>query len=99
MAGPTVGRMTEFLVEVYLARGGGDALERRSAQARTAAEELTSEGTPVTFLHSIFVPDDETCFFLYEAVSADVVRAVAQRAALPFERVSEALTESKGASP
>jgi hypothetical protein len=88
--------MTAFLVEVYLPRGRGDALVRRSAQARTAAEALTSEGTPVTFLHSIFVPEDETCFFLYEAVSSDVVRAVGRRAALPFERVSEALTESEG---
>jgi hypothetical protein len=90
--------VTEFLVEVYLPRGGGDGLELRTAQARTAAEELTGEGTPVTFLHSIFVPEDETCFFLYEAVSADDVREVVRRAALPLEHVAEALTESKGAS-
>jgi hypothetical protein len=88
--------VTEFLVEVYLPRGGGIALECRAAQARTAAEELTREGTFVRFLHSIFVPEDETCFFLYEAASADAVREVVHRAALSFERVSEARTESKG---
>jgi hypothetical protein len=37
---------------------------------------------PVCFLRAIFVPEDETCFFLYEEVSTD--------AALPFERIIEA---------
>ena len=88
--------MTAFLVEVYLPRGRGDALERRSAQARTAAEQLTSEGTPVTFLHSIFVPEDETCFFLYEAETVEDVERATQRASLGVERIAQAVTTSKG---
>jgi hypothetical protein len=88
--------MVEFLVELYVSRGDGGSVESSAAKARLAAEELTREGTPVRYLHSIFVPEDETCFFLYQAVSADAVREAARRAALPFERVSEAVAESNG---
>jgi hypothetical protein len=87
--------MTEFLVEVYLSRSGG--ADESAARARRAAEELTREGTPVQYLSSIFVPADETCFFLYQAASAEAVHEAARRASLAFERVSEAVAESKGA--
>ncbi len=88
--------MAEFLVELYVSREDGAGVGSRSEIARLAADELTGEGIPVRYLHSIFVPEEETCFFLYEAVSADAVREAAQRAALPFERISEAVAQSKG---
>jgi hypothetical protein len=83
--------VAEYLVELYVAREDSAALERGAAQAQRAAEELTREGTPVRFLRSIFVPEDETCFFLYEAPSAAIVRDAVGRAALSFERVVEAV--------
>jgi hypothetical protein len=88
--------MAEFLVELYVSREDGVGVGGRSEVARLAAEELTREGTPVRYLHSIYVPEEEVCFFLYEAASADAVREAAQRAVLPFERVSEAVANSKG---
>jgi hypothetical protein len=84
--------MAEFLVELYVGRTDAAAVESGAERARLGAAELTREGVPVCFMRSIFVPDDETCFFLFEAPSADVVRAAAQRAALAFERVTEVLT-------
>jgi len=84
----------EFLVELYVSREDAAAVERGAERTRRAAEELTREGTPVRFVRSIFVPEDETCFFLCEAVSAEAVREAARRAALSFERVTEALAES-----
>lgn len=83
--------MGEFLVELYVSRTDGDSVERRAARARAAAEDLTREGAPVRFLRSIFLPEDETCLFLYEASSAADVREAARRAALPVERVAEAV--------
>src|SRR5437764_5027776 len=83
--------MAEFLVELYVSSRNAAAVERGAARARVAAEELTREGTPVRYLRSIFVPEDETCFYLCEACSADAVREVARRATLPFERVTEAM--------
>ena len=88
--------MAEFLVELYISREDGVGVGGSSEIARLAADELTREGTPVRYLNSIYVPEEEICFFLYEAVSADAVREAAQRAALPFERVSEAVAHSKG---
>ena len=88
--------MTEFLVELYLSRSDPAAVERGAAQARLAAEELSREGTPVRYLRSIFLPEDETCFLLYAAARAEHVVEAARRAELPFERVTEALSESRG---
>ena len=83
--------MAEFLVELYVSRTDPDAVGRDAERARAASAELTREGTPVRFLRSIFVPEDETCFFLFEADSADAVREAQRRAAIPAGRIGEAL--------
>jgi hypothetical protein len=83
--------MTEYLLELYVARADAVAVERGSERVRRAAEEHTREGTPVRYLRSIFVPDDETCFVIFEAGSAEAVREVARRAALSFEHVAAAI--------
>ena len=74
----------------------GAAVARGDERARIAAEELTREGSSIRFLRSIFVPEDETCFYLCEAASVEVVTELAQRAALPFEHVAEALAAPRG---
>jgi Protein of unknown function (DUF4242) len=90
--------VAEFLLECYVSRTDGRALARREERARVAAEELTREGTPIRVLRSIFVPDDETCFYLYEAETVEAVREAARRAALPSQRIAEAISDSKGAT-
>ena len=82
--------MSEFLVETYVSRADRLAVERGGERARAASEQLTREGRPVRLLRTIFVPEDETCFYLFEAVSATAVREAATRAAVPFERITEA---------
>ncbi len=83
--------MAEFLIELYVSRSDAELVERSAEQARLAAETLTREGTPVRYLRSIFVPEDETCFLLIEAASAESVREALHRAQLPFERLTESL--------
>jgi DNA-binding CsgD family transcriptional regulator len=81
-----------YLVETYLARDGGDDCNARWQRAAAAADELTREGTRVRFDHTIFVPEDEICFFVVDAPSSrDVVRA-AERARLQPFRVVEAIS-------
>ena len=43
------------------------------------------------FLRSIFVPEDDACFLLYEGPSAQSVRAAAVRAKLGVRRVDAVL--------
>ena len=87
--------MAEFLVEAYRARTD-TAADEHAQRARDAAEELSRAGTPVRYLRSIFLPDDETCFYLYQADSADAVRTAALHAELPFARIVEAVTDPTG---
>lgn len=82
--------LATYLVEVYLPKLGGDELPKAAARARSAASEMAREGTPVRFLRSIFIPEDETCFSLYEGPSAEAVREASERAGISFERVAEA---------
>ena len=84
--------MSEFVGEMYLARTDLDAVHRTAALARAAAEALALDGADVRYVQSMFVPDDETFFCVYEAASADAVRAAAARAFLTFDRIAEAMT-------
>ncbi len=86
--------MTEYLVEFYLSRTDAAALARCAAQARLAAEEQARLGVPVRYLRSMFVPEDETCFLLYEAETAESARRAATLAAVEVERVSEVIGET-----
>jgi Protein of unknown function (DUF4242) len=89
--------MAEFLLEVYATRTDPCALDEAARRAQAAADLLASEGTTVRYVRSIFVPDDETCFHLYEADSAGMVREVARRAGLSIDRVVETRSaEAKG---
>jgi hypothetical protein len=83
--------MPSYLVETYLARGdasGRVACERR---AHSAAEALTREGTRVRFDRAIHVPEDEICFFVFEAPSNLAATLLAERAGLDHVRVVEAI--------
>jgi Nickel responsive protein SCO4226-like len=84
-----------YLVETFLARGQGEERLARWRRSCSAAEELTREGTPVRFDHTIYVPEDEICFFVIDAPSSrDAVRA-AERAGLQPCRVVEAVSPEK----
>jgi len=87
--------MPEFLLELYVSRGDGDAVERKARSARVAALELTREGRSVQYVRSIFVPEDETCFFLYEAETAGDVEEAARRASLEFDHGALAVAARK----
>jgi hypothetical protein len=91
----TLGSMTSgherYLVEAYVRRS--DASEARAAgrDARAAAEELSDEGTHVRYVRSTFLPNDETCFHVFEAVSEEAVREVCRRAGIGPGRIVRAV--------
>jgi hypothetical protein len=84
-----------FLVETYLARGdvkGRAACERR---ARSVAAELTGDGIRVRFDRTIHIPEDEICFFVFDAPSGSDAALAAQRAELGPLRVVEAVSSGE----
>jgi hypothetical protein len=90
---------SEFLAELFTE---ADDIDGRSAlvQRASAAAEASGE---VRFVRSIFVPDDEICFLVFEAESAAAVTRLAEQAALPLDRVvraelGAAERDTKGAS-
>jgi Protein of unknown function (DUF4242) len=84
--------MAEYLLERYAPRSDSDAAAASADRARREAEQMSREGTPVRLVRSIFVPDDETCFELYEAESLDAVREAARRAELRVDRITKTVT-------
>jgi hypothetical protein len=87
--------MPSYLVETFLARGAAGERRAREQRAASAAEGLTREGTRVRFGGSIHVPEDEICFFTFEAPSGRDAALVAQRAGLEPLRVVEAISSTR----
>jgi hypothetical protein len=87
--------MPSYLVETYLTRGQAGERTQRECRARSAAAELTQENVPVSFERSIHVPEDELCFFVFDAPSGSQAALVAQRAGLDAIRVVEAVTSGQ----
>ena len=82
--------MPEFLVELYVAHDDHCTARQHAERAERATADLTREGQPLRCVRSIVVPQDETCFLLYEAPSADVVAEALSRAGLRHEHISAA---------
>jgi hypothetical protein len=91
--------MREFIAEQYLPRSDTSAAQQGADAARRAAEQLGHEGVAVQFVRSIFVPDDETSLFIYEADSIDSVRLAIARAGLCPEYVAETAGDPEAGRP
>ena len=84
--------MPSYLVESYAADSPTAVDEARERARRTA--EL---GIGVRYVRTTFLPGDETILHLFEAPSAAALDEAGKRAALPFERIVEAV--ERGAEP
>ncbi len=85
--------MPSYLVETYLARSQAGERAARDQRARSATAEPTQER--VRFERSIYVPEDEICFFVFDAPSGREAALAAQRAGLEPIRVVEAVSSEK----
>jgi len=82
-------------VETYLARGHAGERAARERRARSAADALAQEAALIRFERSIHVPEDEICFFVFDAPSGRDAALAAERAELNPIRVVEAVTSKK----
>ena len=76
-----------YLAEFYLP--GNVDLADLTRQALVAAEQLS--GSAVRFRYAIHVREDESCFAVYDADSADAVAAAGTLAGLTFDRIARAV--------
>jgi hypothetical protein len=88
--------MTEYMAEC-LWPGVSDAdLAAVDERARSSAEASAGR---VRYLGSRLVPLDEVVFCFFSGPSPEAVRAVAERAAIPFERILESRVPATGRAP
>jgi hypothetical protein len=80
-----------YLVEAYVPRSQAQDARVLGHRASVAAARLSREGMPVRYVRTTFVPDDETCFHLFEAESQDVVGEVCRRAGIFSARIVAAV--------
>jgi hypothetical protein len=88
--------VTDFLIELYVPRSASQGIARDVERVRAAAAQQTRDGQRVRYLSCILVPEDETCFLLFEACSADALRETARIAELPVEHFAEAIASNEG---
>jgi hypothetical protein len=78
--------MGKFVVERNLKGISPEALA--GAQAAAIAK---SDGGPVSYVRSTFMPEDGRCFCLFEGPSAEAVKQVNDAAGLPYLAITPAL--------
>ena len=83
--------MAKYMVERHLPGIKPDELAAAAARAKATTAAMTTEGTPVRYLRSTFVPGEDKCYCLFEGPTEEAVREANGRAKIPFERVTEAM--------
>ena len=87
--------MKQFFVEVFTARANAGKLGTAERRATLAARRLSNADREVQFVRATYIPEDEICFFVFDAPSRGDAALVAQRAGLEPIRVVEAVPAPK----
>ncbi len=90
--------MEHYLAERYLAGREGDAIALDAARVRAATETIDRARGRVRFVHTVYVPGDEVCFYLFESDSPELVGAVGRLAKVDLDRVLPAVALVDGAT-
>lgn len=83
--------MPVYLVERDLP---GITMEQLAAAQQAAIEtstQLTTEGKPVRYIRSTFVPGESRCMCLFEAATPELAQHVNDRARIPYTRILNAV--------
>jgi hypothetical protein len=87
------GPSSVFLVERYLPAAAAGSLASSVARvARLCA--LSAEpgsASKVQYLHSAYLPAEDTCFCLFRAATAEAVRALNDEASFALDRIAAAV--------
>jgi hypothetical protein len=83
--------MPIYIGERYLPGAEQKLALEQAALIRAAVQLLTAAGPALTLLSTTFVANEEWVFDLFEAPSADLVRAVYAASGVEVERVTEGI--------
>jgi hypothetical protein len=85
------GRRGRFVAESFWPSPAPDEVRAAARRVRHAAALLPGKVGPVRLVRCTLAPSDELCAWLFEAESADAVRALGQAVGLDFERIGPAV--------
>jgi hypothetical protein len=91
--------LATFLVERYWPGVTADVIRSSDVRLHMAVEEMNNQGTPVRYIRSTLIPEEETVFSLFSAPSAGQVAEANQRSGVPFDRIVEATEINHSANP
>jgi hypothetical protein len=82
-----------FLVERYLpAAAAGNLAPSVARAARLCALSAESgSASRVQYLHSVYLPAEDTCFCLFRAAAAEVIHALNDEAGFALDRIAAAV--------
>lgn len=83
--------MAVYMVDRNLPGITMDQLAAAQKAAIETSQKFTSEGKPVSYIRSTFVPGESRCMCLFEAPNAELVKEVNETAGIPFTSVVEAM--------
>jgi hypothetical protein len=79
--------MPNFVVERYRSSSDPDGLSVVADRLTAGARQVSTDGTYVQYLDTIFLPGDETCLHVFEADSEADVLAVTRQAGIEVDRI------------
>ena len=82
-----------FLVERYLPPAAAGNLASSVARAAQLCALSAESGSAceVQYLHSAYLPTEDTCFCLFRAATAEIVRALNEEADFALDRITAAV--------
>jgi hypothetical protein len=83
--------MALFVVKRDLPGITPEALLSAGMRAKTCCSEMTSEGQPVRWVRSFFLPETAQTHCYFEAPTRAAVEEANQRARIPFTQITDAV--------
>jgi hypothetical protein len=79
--------MATFVVQRDLPGITPEALQSAALRSKTCCAEMTSEGEPVRWIRSFFMPETAQTSCYYEGASAAAIKEVNRRAGIPYTAI------------
>jgi len=83
--------MTVYMVERDLKGVSMEDLGSAQQAAIKTAQDMTAQGSKISYIRSTYAPEDGRCMCLFDGSSKEQVQKLNDTAGLPYHRVVEAL--------